>query len=91
MNLQRHKDQLVPYEVKSLGNQTDDMDAEVADKYEEFLKNKVSELKQVEDITTFTLDVADKSMDKYNRYININTNRSKIFKKWKVNIYFEPV
>ena len=54
------------------------MDAELADKYEEFLKNKVSELKQVGDITTFTLDVAYKSMDKYNRYININVNGNKI-------------
>ena len=67
VNLQKYKDQIVPYEVNSNGA-NDSIDIKIAAKYHEYLTSKVSEMEKVHNMTEFVLDVADKSMDQYNRY-----------------------
>ena len=81
-----YPDQLVPYVVQSLENgydQTNSVNVDLSNKYKEFLKNKVSELKEVKNMTAFALDVADKSMDQYNRCRNISAKQKiDYYEKW---------
>ena len=65
LNLQKFTDQLVPYELLSPDH--NEIDEKIGEEYNKYMQTKVSDLREVENITTFTLDVAARSMDQYNR------------------------
>ena len=70
LSLERFRDQVVPYEIKSNENLNNNMEVQLGNKYKEYLRDKVSEVKEVDNITTYVLDVAENSMDQYSRLVS---------------------